>query len=596
MRNATCTALLFATAICATLALSVDTPRAQGGEPDKTITSGASLNDRIDAEINKVLKRDGIKPTKPSDDEEFLRRVYLDTVGVPPGHEEAVAFLDSNEKNKRAKLIDTLIADPRFGYHMADQWTVLLTPRDARALSGSHLFAQWFAAKVNSGVGMHTIIREIVTAEGRLADNPSVVPYFADGGAVRFTDMIGKLTRSLMGVQVQCAECHDHPYDEELTQAGFQGMAAFMTATRPVVDNSYQPARTYVETDPRPARRVLDAFEKYDQLNKEQRAQVDQYIDFVRPVTLDGERIDTRDPSIWRGKLAAWMIGGDNEQTRLYVANRVWSIAFGIGLVNPVDDFNPFNVASHPELLKLLADDLLDSGWSIKRLYRAILNSETYQRSSRDMDEKAEKWHFAGYPVRHLNAEQFLGTLLNLLAPDQLNELVQQNRDAGLDRYIEQLKQAEKQQEKADNPNMRRYRYDIPTLNRYAEQFKAMDGRWFLTRWSAGRYTALASNNEETSGESFTMSITQALAVMNGEFTNALAREGDQSLLNRIAENFESYEDRIEALYLTVLSRRPDKAERKNLKAYFRNAEDPTAAAEDLLFALLMTTEFATNH
>ncbi|MCB9892908.1 MAG: DUF1553 domain-containing protein [Planctomycetes bacterium] len=599
MRKALCAGLLLAACTCIGLALLGTQPGAQDvAKPDTSTTTGkseADLTGVINDEISKVWKRDKIRPADRCTDEEFLRRVYLDTVGMPPTVEEAVEFLDSTDKNKRDKLIDALIDDPRFGRHMADQWAVLLAARNAQGLSGQHLFANWMAEEINNGTGMQTIFREIVLAEGELVDQPQIVPWFTDGAGVPFTDMIGKLSKNLTGVQIQCAECHDHPYDENLTQKSFQGMAAFLTATQPLIDNNLRPQRIYIRTNADGPNKILKAAEMYDKLKPEQKAQVDQYIDYVKPVTLDGDVISTRDPTVWRSKLAAWLTSDDNVQTRRYVANRMWAIAFGSGLVNPVDDFTPLNEPSHPELLDALANDLLENGWDVRRLYRAILKSEAWQLSGA-APRKAERWHFAGYPVRPLTPEQFLSTLLGLLDKPQLDKLIDDSLIKPLDKAVEDLKAAEEAQKQSKDKKMQYYRYDIPTMNRYRDQFGAIDGRWYISRWAAGRYASLSMDDEMNSGENFTMSINQALAVMNGQFTNALSGSGKDSLLERIGNSFKTYDERVDALYLTVLSRRPTKAESTKLKKYFEDAEVPTTAAEDLLYALLMTTEFATNH
>ena len=224
MRKLALFALPAAALLCALLATTAGSA-AQDADR-KTAATKENLSATIDAEIAKVWKRDKISPAKRSGDEEFLRRVYLDTVGEPPTRQESVNFLDSKDEHKRAKLIDRLIDDPRFGQHMADQWTVLLTSRDANALSGSHLLAHWLAEEFNHNTGFDRIIREFVTAEGELVDNPAIIPYFAGGEAVRFTDMIAKLSKNLMGVQIQCAECHDHPF-EKWTQDQYYETAAY---------------------------------------------------------------------------------------------------------------------------------------------------------------------------------------------------------------------------------------------------------------------------------------------------------------------------------------------------------------------------------
>ncbi|MCA8937865.1 MAG: DUF1553 domain-containing protein, partial [Planctomycetes bacterium] len=185
--------------------------------------------------------------------------------------------------------------------------------------------------------------------------------------------------------------------------------------------------------------------------------------------------------------------------------------------------------------------------------------------------------------------EQFLSSLLLLLDSKQLEKLVKDNRNGAVELAKKQLKEQEAQQKKNGGQY---YTYDHATLSRYGDMLNRMEGRWFIARWAAGRYASLSNDDEMNQSEDFTMSIVQALAVMNGQFTNALAATGKDSLLERITERFETGDQRIDALYLTVLSRRPTDAERKRVQTYVQG----TPEAEDLLFALLMTTEFATNH
>lgn len=569
-----------------------DTPAAD----DRTTTPGATeadLTAAIDREIAAVWKRDSVTPAQAAGDAEFLRRVYLDTVGMPPSYDEAVDFLDSQDTNKRNALIDKLVADPRFGQHMANHWAVLLTPRNAQVLSGGTYFADWLARRIQDGVSFDQVIREILTARGEMLDNPAVVPWFRDGEGERITDMMGKLTKSLMGVQIQCAECHDHPYDDAIPQSAFQGMTAFLTPTRAVVDNRSQPATATVSEDLTAVKRIFDAIRQYDKLRKDQQAQVDFYRPYVNPVTLDGAKAPTDKPQLWRDRLAAWWLGKDNVQTRRYVANRLWFMAFGTAIVSPVDDFNPLNEASHPELLDALAADLLAGGWDIRRVYRAILKSKAWQLSSENPPAKAEKWHFAAYPVRALAPEQFLTSLIGLMDPAQSKQFVDSALRGSFTAAKAEYERRAAEQEKAGG---KYYKFDLARLERFEKQFTAIDGRWWLTRYAAGRYVSLSSDDENTSADGFALSIDQALAVMNGDFTNSLAGSGANTLLDRVLKRHKDPGERFDALYLTILSRKPTAAERERWRAQIKDQKNPLPMVEDLIYALLMTTEFGTNH
>ena len=572
---------------------------AQDSKPDKTTESAAKaprteadLTAYIDSELAKVWKRDDITPAKRSTDEEFVRRVYLDTIGLPPDYAEVTSFLSDKRKDKRDRLIDKLVNDRRFGEHMSNQWTHTLVSRTPQATSGSALFAQWMADEFNRNKGFDRTIRQIVTAKGSLTDTPAIVPWFKDGQGARISDMIGKLSKGLMGVQVQCAQCHDHHYEKSLTQKSFQGLAAFLSATKPRVDNGVQPPRAYVTQDANQPKRIEDAYKKLDTLNAEQREQVKEYINYVRPITLDGVEIDRSNPLLWRAKLSAWMLSKKNPRTSRYVANRVWSIAFGSGIVNPIDDFNEFNEPTHPELLNTIAND-----WDIKRVYRSLLSTKAYQLSSKHAPKKAEAWHFASYPVRQLSPEQFIGSLLRLMSDENINKVTEQYRDVPLAQYRTRLVRAKKAKAEGKLPaNQRRVRYDIEGLDVYIEKFKNIDNRWWVSRWAAGNYTQTTADDEMNQQDSFVLTIDQALTVMNGEFTNGLSGRAEGSLLHSIGKNFSDNKSRVRAVYMVVLGRTPTEAESSRAVKYMKDAKDEGMASEDLLYALMMTTEFATNH
>ncbi|MDC1141690.1 DUF1553 domain-containing protein [Planctomycetota bacterium] len=596
------TCLLLLGAICAVLAWQSTPAQADESKATKTTAppttrTEADLTAFIDIELAKVWKRDEITPAAVSNDEEFVRRVYLDAVGLPPNYAEVTSFLSDKREDKRERLIDKLVNDRRFGEHLANNWAHTLVPRSPNARSGGALFAQWMADEFNRNKGFDRTIRQIVTAKGRLTETPAIVPWFKDGQGARIGDMIGKLSKGLMGVQIQCAQCHDHHYDEALTQQSFRGLAAFLSATKAAVDNGVRPARAYVTHDTNQPQRIEKAFAGIDKLAPAQRELVKEYINYVRPVTLDGKAIDRSDPTLWRAKLSAWMLSKQNPRTSRYVVNRMWSIAFGSGIVNPVDDFNAFNEPTHPELLEALSADLLQNGWDLKRLYRAILNTSAYQRSSKNPPANAESWHFASYPVRQLSPEQFLGSLLKLMGEENINAVVEKYRDVPLSQSRIQLKRAKEAQENGNAPkNQRRYVYDLASLDRYISQFAAIDKRWWVARWAAGNYTRTTSDDEMNESESFVLTIDQALTVMNGQFTNGLSGRAKGSLLHSIGKAFQGREAQVRAVYLVVVGRNPTANELKIASNFLEKSKDEGAASEDLLYALMMTTEFATNH
>ncbi|MCC7509887.1 MAG: DUF1553 domain-containing protein [Planctomycetes bacterium] len=575
---------------------TLHTPAGAQANPDKSTT--AALPERevtanIDREIAKVWERDKLTPAGVSSDEEFIRRVYFDTIGLPPTPAEVRAFLADNEKEKRRNLVSTLVSDKRFSEHMADQWTNIIVGRAGRDYGGAnHLFAIWFAERVSAGDNFNDIIYDLVTASGQLSENPAIAPYIRSIPA-KVPDLAGNLTRNLTGVQIQCAQCHDHPYEEAWTEDVFTGVASFFAPVSVNLNIRTLPVDPSVGDQARPVRLPPRGMEE---LPADARNRIEEQQKYNKPVTLDGKPLKTDDRSLWRPAMAKWMIAKDNKQTARYIVNRFWSFAFGSGLLNPVDDFNSFNEASHPQLLDWLAQDLIDNDYDFRRLYRAILNSRTYQLSSTGAHPKAEAWHFASAAVRQLSAEQFFGAFVRISGGDDMARSYRaRNVSPG-----EQLKRATerrmKQANESNDPNQRDVGYSQESLDRFVAWYDKLDDGWYMRRTMAQGFARLSSDDEMTEAEGFSLTIDQALAVMNSELTQSLTGSGRGSIIQGLQRDFKDDTARLDELFLKIVGRFPTSAERGTMLGYLKDQKGSTAAWEDIVFALLAGTEFATNH
>jgi hypothetical protein len=585
--------------------LSLGEAQAQDGKetsPEKPVTGDneSELTALIDREIKKVWERDGIKPADRCTDEEFLRRVYLDTIGVPPSYDEAVAFYADKDESKRSKLIDKLVADDRFGRHIGDLWSVIMMGRTQRDISGGSItLAQWISERVNKGDGFNNIIYDVVTASGEMADNPAVAAYLAAGGnQYKPVDMTGNLMKYFTGVQIQCAQCHKHPYEKWSTD-DFAGVASIFVASNLRVNVRNVPVNPTIIDAPQLPRRAMGDMDK---LPAEVKQRLEDLRKFSKPKLLGANAIQTQDRTLWRPILAKWMIGPENAQTPRYLANRLWSFVFGSGLLNPVDDFNSFNSPSHPELLEALGKDFSSNGWQVKRFFRAALKSSTYQLSSKPVSgKKVEIWHFAHYPVKQLSPEQFMGALVTLAGGADLGRSFKGSANPYTQvrqRYERLKKQDEKGDEKkgAEKDNMRDYTFDEEALKKFEAQFERVPGDWYMRRVLASRYATASTDDEMTEGDSFTQTIDQALAVMNGDVTNRLSAAGRGSVIQTLLSKMKDDDARVEALFLATLGRAPSRAEAKKMLDHVRSEKSSPKAWEDVLFALMATTEFATNH
>lgn len=357
-------------------------------------TNAAALAGLIDQSIESRLDREGIPAANLSDDAEFLRRVYLDLHGVIPTREQTERFLADRDAAKRARLVDELLASPRYGEYLADLWQgYLISPlADDRRVRADR-FRTWLAGRFNTQT-WDRIATDLLTATGKMEDNPAVT-YLIEGRLPRSVPDLTDLTsRYFMGVRLNCAQCHDHPF-VDWKQQEFWGMAAFFTQIQ-TPKRAKQVYELGVIDDPR-----LDLSSLRDA------GMIDGFT--PRPPTfLGGQPMPSGGSN--RAALARWLTAADNPYFARATVNRTWWRLFGRGIVGPVDDMHQANPPSHPELLDLLSRQFVESGFDLKFLTRSLVLSRAYQRTSRPGDA----------PPRQ--AELFGRMTIKVLSPGQLHD------------------------------------------------------------------------------------------------------------------------------------------------------------------------------
>lgn len=595
MRSTTPAILAACTGMLVLLSLPAPRPVHAEAAPDPAL----ALSARIDAQIEAVWKRDGVKPAERSTDQEFLRRVYFDTVGVPPTRAEALAFLEDTGANRRARLIETLLADPRFGEHLADRWLPILRERgnDLGELgdSAADVMAVWLARQFNTNVAFDRTIRAMVTAEGTLSANPAAGYYALMGFPAPVADMAGLTIKHFGGRQVQCAECHDHPYEKDITQADFAGMASFFYPIETKTDFYVQPIDPGIATRAYAPPALLKQYRDSPDLPPEAFTVIDDLIRYNEPKLFGDKALKTKDTKVWRTIFADWLLSPKNETTGRYLANRFWSFLFGAALLEPVDDFNSINEASHPELLAELGKTFART-YDVKLLYRALLNSRVYQLSGKPV-EGAQRWHHASAAARQLTPEQLLGALLQLTEGDALLKAFARQHQNSYAKLKAFARISEMQNPDAKTEG---YKLDKELLEAYLKYFEEMRMPWQLRRAMAAKYQALAQDDEMARSDTFSLSIDQALVVLNGEVTRRLSGSTNGSLVYAVMRDNDTTAKRVDAMYLAILARRPTDAERKRAADYVADqvsqGQPEQRALEDLFYALVSTTEFATNH
>ena len=373
----------------------------------KSLTNGqkidaAAIAKLIDQEISKRLQAEGVKATGIADDGEFIRRVHLDLVGVIPTADKVTAFLNSKDANKRGKLIDELLADPRFGKHHAEVWANLMIPRESnnRVLNQKPMEG-WIADHFNKNAPLDKTVYELITVTGEIDKNPAGVYFVGNNTVDKITDNV---TRMFLGVQLQCAQCHNHPFTD-WKQTEYWAMAAFFMKTK-------------ANGTPQQAAKKGTVLAISENPNvKAGKKGLPESAKIVPAKFLQGEQPSMNKADPYRPVVAKWMTSAENPFFARAMVNRFWYQMFGRGIVNPVDDMHDDNTPSHPELLATLTEQFKLHNFDVKFLLRAICNSEAYQRSSVSSANVAsiDPEVYSRREIRVMTAEQLFDSLTTVL-------------------------------------------------------------------------------------------------------------------------------------------------------------------------------------
>jgi Protein of unknown function (DUF1549)/Protein of unknown function (DUF1553)/Bacterial Ig-like domain (group 2) len=351
-------------------------------------------NNFIDELIFSKLKRVHIVPSPLSSDAEFLRRVYLDTVGLLPTLEESERFVQSKEPQKRSNLIAELIDRPEF----AEVWATRLSDLfrvglfDQRSKGGRQMYS-WLRKSLLEDKPYNQMATELLTASGSLYFNPTSNFYYI----TEFSEpdnIATNVSQVFLGLRLECARCHNHPW-EKWTQEDFWGFAAFFG--RMGVKDTYQNDES--EITMKPAGEVISP--------KTKKA--------VEAKYLDGPNEKERPDEDIREKLAHWITSPDNPWFARALVNRVFKHYMGRGIVEPLDDFRVTNPPTDAALLDALAKDFVKNGFHIKHTVRTILNSRAYQLTSEPNDtNRNDSLNYSHYYVRRLLAEELIDVMAEI--------------------------------------------------------------------------------------------------------------------------------------------------------------------------------------
>ena len=506
-----------------------------------------------------------------ANDASFLRRVALDLTGNIPAPGEVNAFLEEPSSDKRTDRIDKLISSNEFAVHWADRLTVMLLERQDQGNVTNEQWRNFLESSLREKPSWDLMVRHMIEAKGHGPERPAMKFL----GTANHHTMTENIARLLLGMDLTCARCHDHPSVEAWEQSDYWGLFAYLNQTRQATHKTENKvylvedlATTNVEfesvfnaekktTGPRlPHGKEVEipAFEEGDQYEK--------------PAEDGLPAVPRFHP---RQLLARDLTAADNSLFARNSVNRMWFLLMGRGLFHPLDEMHDHNPPSHPQLLDLLAREFVAHAFDIKWLLREIMLSETYQRDSR-LPEGISQVDRTSYRVsspKNLTPEQLLRAVL---------------RATGNTRYATAL-----QAEHEANPEAKKF-----------------DRKGYFT----GNNTDLPPSLDEiksifamTFGQSpgeaevdFTPGLNKALFLMNDRLIRHWLQPREGNLIDRLQKTAGAKEV-ARKLYLSVLSRLPEAEEQLAVADYLQQNESRrTDALGDLAWALLNSAEFRFNH
>ncbi len=495
----------------------------------------------VDRDVYAKLRAMRIHPSPPADDPTFIRRASLDAIGRLPAPAETRDFLADRDPDKRSKLIDRLVDRPEFADYWALKWAdVLRNEEKTMGEKGAWVFQRWLRDEIARDGPLDSVVRRIVAGLGSTYQNPPASFYRTNRDPTTAAESVAQV---FLGIRIQCARCHNHPFDV-WTQDDYYGLSAFFAnVARKEVDNVRKDRLDkheingdeiiYLAGAPRSCTRGLARS--------------------CRPTVLHGRPAAPVEGDDQLSVLANWLTR-ENRQFDRNLANRVWFHLLGRGIVEPVDDFRDSNPASNPALLETLTTRFVADGRRLKPLVAWIMKSRTYQAAAvPDPTNREDVANFSHAAVKLLPAEVLLDAISQVL------EVPERFRRAPGSLRATQL------------PGVAG---DVPFLKTFGKPERLL--------------TCECERSESTT-------LAQAFQMINGPTVRAKLDARDNRISRLLASGAD---DRsiLDELYLAALCREPKPDERTAAMDHLRRARDRRAAWEDVTWALLNSKEFLLRH
>lgn len=432
-----------------------------GASPAKVDSTAVARE--LDALLAQDWAKNNVEPNPPSTDEVFLRRVYLDIVGRIPTVREAEAFLESKEANKRAELIDRLLASDGYAQHFFNYWADVLRLQSfgqIGAVPGA-AYTEFIKESLRTNKPYDQFVRELVSSKGKPWETGAIGYYMRDNRMP--LDNFASTARIFLGTRIECAQCHNHPFDK-WTQMQFYQMTAFTYGNEPkaYANPAMMESRELLKAEKKETTARMEEARKasiaageepksdyrwivdhfgflgqavgdiqylamsgvgvvYDDTKKLQLPHDYQYPDAkpkdeIEAHTMMGTPAERRPGESSTDAYARWMTSPENPRFTTVIANRLWKLAFGLAVIEPLDEISDLNPPSNPELMRRLETLVRESGYDMKACLRVIFNTRAYQAAATKAEVPAgTTYHFPGPIVRRMSAEQMWDSFITLI-------------------------------------------------------------------------------------------------------------------------------------------------------------------------------------
>lgn len=494
----------------------------------------------IDTHVYAKLRQLQFEPAPLSGDREFIRRLYLDLTGLLPAPEKVEAFVADNRAEKRVQLIDELLESENHASYWAQKWGDLLRVSKKQLGSGPvYKLNRWLVNTVAENVPYDQFARDLLTAQGSSRIHPAANYYRA---AADTLDAMETSAQLFLGSRIQCAKCHNHPF-ERWTQDNYYGLAAFF--------NRIERRKTGKGSE-----LVVIAKKDGEVMHPERKEP-------MKPWAPKGGNLEIPNERDRREAFADWLTKANNPFFAHVEVNRIWAYLMGRGIVEPFDDFRDTNPPTNPPLLAALAKDFVALGYDRRALLRKILNSRTYQATSRTTPlNKDDTRYFSHYQPRMLTAEQLVDALGDITGrPMQF---------VGVP------------------PSTRATQLPAPDLKPH-NRGRIGEIEFMKVFGQPERQTICECERGDDS------SLGQALELFNGRLVNGMISSGDGRLHRWIKEGVAD-EEIVTRFYQRALCRPPVPRELELHLAYLKKAENHMQALEDTLWIVLNKSEFLFQH